>query len=1116
MKRKIFSSLLLVAFLCASMSMFVSCKDYEDDINANKDDITALQNQLADLQTTLSNELSSVRSEFNTQISDAKAQLQAAIDQKADQATVTALEARVATLEGDLAAKEAALNAKIDAVNEAVTGLDGRLESVEEALATITAMTGDFEELQKTVNDLKGRVEALESLDIATIAREAVEKDLEAQQKALDDFKQQIADADYQKQIDNLKDQIEALPTADDLKDLADKLEAYDIENIEKRVSAAEEAIAELKSSLSDYATVTSVEELKNALQKQIDDLNTTVNGISENVNTLTVFVDKLLNSIALVPDLYVDGIEAIEFQSLYYQPMVLNKGVLEKAPGQAVWCDNGLAEATYRLNPSAVPLENIDSENIEFVAATAETRGVLANSPVEFNGIKSYENGLMTVNLKKTDAYTNVNNVEGEAGKIYIVALKVPRYNSDKKSTTDVYSENSRLVQTNLTPVIARLNPNAEQHFNASDPMHHYSDSVTIYNSNVDNNELVAVELYYNEKHDLKEYLTGCYLNAASKHTQITKDELKKYGLALRFAIPSEPYKKAADNTTDQQQFASVTADGIISSKTPAGNTSNLASVGKEPIVRVMLCDTVNNKLVDARYMKIKWNQKTLEDVQLADHVSEEVLACGETTADLKWDWIIDEVYAKVQDEGLDQKTFEKIYSFNDIKIEKMSPAPINTFAAPKMINTENEQGDALAGKWVLTDDMIGYIPQTDKVKTFVAKITFVSGAPAQYPDLVMYWKFNIKLPEFPTIAGYNNTYWENNNYDFHYVYPVQYGTDAAKTMVEYNYPLEQAFAKTAKWANADFFIKNMGECYSWDLQFAAEQSIEGYGVNGYTTNYEPCTQTVEYTSFNGYKLFKNSNEKALQINWTTTPNAGTPYVSWQGDHDAKINLYAAPHITANQGLLNELKQADDSKGIPQKTSDKKVYLNMWAKINSHNYVLVKKYAVCFVAPIRVNVTSNGHFEEGIAGSTESTVKTANLAKIVDFRGYTVAEKAGTSQFDKDADKLWKYYDVTEKKFDVSKAKFGFKVSGGSVVADGDLNYNEAMSASELSKLTSGGVNLSLSMSSDESEIVFKNNGGTDVTSTFNIFIPVTVKYAFGTITEYIKVPVYPRGQVK
>lgn len=1117
MKRKIFSSLLLVAFLCASMSMFVSCKDYEDDINANKDDITALQGQLADLQTTLSNELNSVKSELSTQISDAKAQLQTAIDQKADQATVTALEARVATLEGDLAAKEAALNAKIDAVNEAVATLDGRLETVESTLATIVAMTGDFTALQQTVNDLKSRVEALEGLDIAAIAKDAVAKDLETQQKALEAFKQEIADADYQGQIDKLQDQIDALPTAADLKDLADKLEAYDIENIEKRVSEAEDAIEALQASLSDYATVTSVDELEKALQDQIDDLNTTVNGISENVNTLTVFVDKLLNSIALVPDLYVDGIEAIEFQSLYYQPMVLNKGVLEKAPGQAVWCDNGLAEATYRLNPSAVPLENIDSENIEFVAATAETRGVLANSPVEFNGIKSYENGLMTVNLKKTDAYTNVNNVEGEAGKIYIVALKVPRYNSDKKSTTDVYSENSRLVQTNFTPVIARLNPNAEQHFNASDPMHHYSDSVTIYNSNVDNNELVAVELYYNEKHDLKEYLTGCYLNAASKHTQITKDELKKYGLALRFAIPSEPYKKAADNTTDQQQFASVTADGIISSKTPAGATNNLACVGKEPIIRVMLCDTVNHKLVDARYMKIKWNQKTLEDVVLEDHVSTETLACGETTAELKWDWIIDEVYAKVQDAGLDQKTFERIYAFEDIKIEKVSPALVTSFAEPKMVNTTNKQGDALAGTWTLTDDMIGVIDQDSKVKTFVTKITFVSGAPAQYPDLVMYWKFNVELPTFPTIAGYNNTYWENNNYDFHYVYPVQYGTDAALDIVQYNYPLEQAFAKTAKWGTADFFIKDMGECYSWDLQFAAKQTINGYGVLDYTINYEPYTVSAPFMTFSGYQLYKNGKDKALQMNWPVDPNTRAPYVSWQGDADAFVNLYAAPNNEANQGLLNPLDQADDSKGIPVKTSNKKVYLNMWAKINAHNYVLVKNYAVCLVAPIRVNVNSKGYFEEGISGSVQSTVKTADLAKIVDFRGYTVAEKApSSSQFDKDAAALWKYYDVTEKTFDLSKAKFGFKVSGGSVVADENIDYTNAMSASELSRLTSGGVNLSLSMSADQSEIIFKNNGGTNVSSKFNIFIPVTVKYAFGTITEYIKVPVYPRGQVQ
>jgi hypothetical protein len=35
MKRKFFSTLLVGAFFIASMSMFTSCKDYDDDINCN-------------------------------------------------------------------------------------------------------------------------------------------------------------------------------------------------------------------------------------------------------------------------------------------------------------------------------------------------------------------------------------------------------------------------------------------------------------------------------------------------------------------------------------------------------------------------------------------------------------------------------------------------------------------------------------------------------------------------------------------------------------------------------------------------------------------------------------------------------------------------------------------------------------------------------------------------------------------------------------------------------------------------------------------------------------------------------------------------------------------------
>ena len=1097
MKRKIFSSLLLVAFLCASMSMFVSCKDYEDDINANKDDITALQNQLADLQTTLSNELSSVRSEFNTQISDAKAQLQAAIDQKADQATVTALEARVATLEGDLAAKEAALNAKIDAVNEAVTGLDGRLESVEEALATITAMTGDFEELQKTVNDLKGRVEALESLDIATIAREAVAKDLETQQKALEDFKQQIADADYQGQIDKLKEQIEALPTADDLKDLADKLEAYDIENIEKRVSAAEEAIAELQNSLSDYATVTSVDELEKALQKQIDDLNNLISGeggLNDNINTLTVFVEKLLNSISLVPDLYVGGIEAVEFRVLSYVPVVpgtSGTGELKIAP---VYVDNGQTTATYRLNPSSVKEENIDAENIDFVAATAEVRAVLDNSPVAFNGIESFKNGLMTVKLKKT----TTGSLDLGNNKTYIVALKVPRFNKDN-TTTDIYSENSRLVETTFRPRIAKLA------WNASDAQHHYADSASIWNSKVDNKELVTTEVYYNETKNLAELVTGCYLNGADKHTQITRDELKKYGIAFRFAIPSKTYNTAAPNGTDQQKFATVTPEGVISSKLPDGVTNNMACVGKEPIVRIMLCDTVNNNLLDERYMKIKWSQKMLDDVTLDDKADNFVLGCNDVKAEMTWDWLITKVYAKVQAEGLDQATFEKIYPADKIEWNAKNTNEGTVKDILEFKTTTNENGDALAATWVLSPDFIGNVTnEKDQKKVFKKEIIFKSTMPAQYPDLKMEWTITITLPELPAIAGYFDTYWfeKYNTYD---VLPVQYGTPAqTEAQVVYRNNLTSAFGYTSEWGKGNnFFIKNMTECGLWDLQFSADQTIAGYTVNGNDLD----EAGIDQVNFNGY-LLKNGVRNSARLTWTGRDKSwGTSF-----DTEATSYLFVPRNREDAWNLINPLAQADE-KGIPARTHDKKISISVWAKINGYNKVLVKKYDVCLIAPIRVDAVSKGGFEEGLVSG--STVDAGKLVSITDFRGYAVAQTAigNPTEFEKYAVQLWKYYDVKSIFFDLSKAKYTLAVNGGSVVANNDLSYADAMTAAKLSELTNKAVNLSLSQSGNN--ITFKNNGGSNVEEMFYVYIPVTVEYAYGKLTEYVKIPVYPRGQV-
>lgn len=69
-------------------------------------------------------------------------------------------------------------------------------------------------------------------------------------------------------------------------------------------------------------------------------------------------------------------------------------------------------------------------------------------------------------------------------------------------------------------------------------------------------------------------------------------------------------------------------------------------------------------------------------------------------------------------------------------------------------------------------------------------------------------------------------------------------------------------------------------------------------------------------------------------------------------------------------------------------------------------------------------------------------------------------------------------------------------------------------MTASKLVQLTNGAVNLSLSKDAYSYEITFKNNGGSNVEEMFYVYIPVTLKYAYGELTEYVKIPVYPRGQ--
>ena len=162
MKRKFFSALLLMTLSVASVGMFVSCKDYDDDINGVRDDVTNLRSELTGTLTELQNELDQVTTDLDGRIA-------AAIEGKADQSYVDELNAQ-------RIAAENRIQEQIDAINDALANLDAG--EIQEAMETLAAVTGRVEGVENRIG--------------------VVEQSLQIQQAALQGFLEDIQNAGFE------------------------------------------------------------------------------------------------------------------------------------------------------------------------------------------------------------------------------------------------------------------------------------------------------------------------------------------------------------------------------------------------------------------------------------------------------------------------------------------------------------------------------------------------------------------------------------------------------------------------------------------------------------------------------------------------------------------------------------------------------------------------------------------------------------------------------------------------------------------------------------------------------------------------------------------------------
>ena len=260
MKKRLFSTLLMGAFFIASMSMFTSCKDYDDDINKNTDAIASLTEQLNDLKTaqsTLTSELNAAKGNYDLQIKNLTTEIdklqtamltaqssisdlqtasgthattewvvnqnyatQKWVDDKGfatelfvtSQGYVTTTAMRAAIEELD---KIYAKKAQLDVINEAIEGLKtliaGKVDKAE-----LAELSQQFTNQISTINEklavLPGQIEGVKkSADDALEAAKTANKNIDIQKGMIDELTKALSGKSDNSELNKLANTVTSL-----------------------------------------------------------------------------------------------------------------------------------------------------------------------------------------------------------------------------------------------------------------------------------------------------------------------------------------------------------------------------------------------------------------------------------------------------------------------------------------------------------------------------------------------------------------------------------------------------------------------------------------------------------------------------------------------------------------------------------------------------------------------------------------------------------------------------------------------------------------------------------------------------------------------------------------
>ena len=1092
---------MLIATLGATLTFFGCQKDYTDDINKVREDLTALLEQQ---KTELTDAINSAKEEAQKYaddaaakaVADVKAELLEEIASQVDQA----IEDAKKYTDGELSK----VWDELDAMDETIATLSGRIDAVE---SDINVLEGKVSDNAKAIEELeKFRTEA------------------EQQLRTLNEF------------METAKEDISGLKeTAEELQKLIDDLEA-DVEALQ--------------------GDITRIDGVLDEYRKELDEIKEDIKEINEKLNVLEGKIGDRLTSISLIPEVYVDGVPAFELPTIIYTPLSVGKDETV-APNRA-FEDQAVprkdAIVRYHLSPAHVTEEGIASAEYLIESAKMVTKAAWDNDIIDIRGYEVNSDNELEVTVRRLNGVSfyaqDVN--DSQNYEFYTAALSLGIADEllmEGETEANVVSEYSAIYEAPYEIHIAPLKDQSREIVEYT-----CAKFDTVYTEAMAKTNNVAAMVDFDNELDLLTMVTSCAheLGIKTGGVEVDKEEMADLGLGFRFAIPTEPYEVGAEKT-DQQAFIRFKegSETVVVSTVPGDYLDNEASVGRTPIVRVELIDLNNGeKIVDVQYIKIRWVKQAIPATDLGELPVDftYILGCTGFEGSLNWKEINQYVLARLgrndagEVTGISHKEFEDYYHQADdenIIWEAVDNAFEETDADITFnwdINPNTNPTTSVL-TWKMTVDQVGnVIDQIIKNGSVQKQIKVTINPTAGQEDyagaITFTLTLNIIVKDLPTIYGYAEQFWSETgklaqiqpigfsdksntqpgvldfvryNYNildlFHYLPAYDAPEDfwygnAGKGVTNFMYNIDPTDEQIAAYAAEGYDLVDHWACRMWDIQFSADQEIGYAPLFAAGQKYDPNNDGKL-----GYSLVRKGQ---LDYSSQIVPNEmGLNWYSFIGQDISEINFTLADDNNGDfegaVGLLNPSSVTDDAR--------KDVAVDVWTRINAHNYYKATTFDVWYVEPVTLPLpTITGKLEDINMNPSTVTVQSEfnSNSNLKDFQGQAI-----------NSDDKLAYYGIYGPVWDKTGADNILVDITEIVTEDGytnitvnpDLNPNNPEDIAKMR--TASECNFMVEW--DGNKLTVTNQTGHELTKTCHLWVKAEYGHAYGHFVVWIPVEYVP-----